>query len=142
MIRYIVAALLLVHCAAPAPLSREVATALGPIRLGEVWDPAGLPEASRGDTVVGLPAGSVPGGGSVRVHRTPEGTVHRIWRDYPQSADFAGLVKDYRRRLGAPVSRERPADVEQRERSCGKTPRPESSWCATRGGARPRSTRC
>ncbi|MBA3258732.1 MAG: hypothetical protein H0T68_04615 [Gemmatimonadales bacterium] len=78
MTGWLVAALLLVGCAAREPLTREVATALGPIRLGEVWVPAGVPEASRLDTVLGLPAGSVPGGGAIRIHRTPEGAVHKV----------------------------------------------------------------
>lgn len=112
----LVAALLLVACAAREPLTREVATALGPIRLGQVWAPAGVPEGSLSDTVLGLPAGSVPGGVAIRVHCTPEGTVHKVWRDYPQTMDFLRLARDCRRQFGVPVSHERPAHPEERER--------------------------
>ncbi len=95
-------------CAEPEALFREVAASSGPITLGEVWE-------APGDTIVGLPEGSIAGVGPAAVYRTRDGVVRGIWMNYPQSTDFDSLARVYRKRLGEPARHERPADPEGRE---------------------------
>jgi hypothetical protein len=95
-------------CGRSEPVFREVAAISGPIRLGAIWE-------APGDTLVSLPAGSIPGTGPVAVRRTPGGVVRSIWVNYPQSADFDRMARGYRGRFGPPVRHVRPADPESRE---------------------------
>ena len=106
----------LAGCVRHDPLPRELATAFGPVRLGEVWSPSDLGDVGPRDTIVSLPEGAIEGGGRVAVYRSAEGPVHRIWRDYLQSVDFARLVGDLRRRYGLPIIHDHPADPEAAER--------------------------
>jgi hypothetical protein len=116
-------AVVLAGCLRHEPLPREQATAYGAVRLGEVWHPSRLSDVAPGDTIVSLPEGAIAGGGRVAVYRSATGIVRRIWRDYPQSVDFGGLVGDLRRRYGLPRVHDSPADPEAAERVVWEDPR-------------------
>ncbi len=113
----------LAACVRHDPLPRELATAFGPVTLGEVWSPSDLGGVAAPDTIVSLPEGAIAGGGRVAVYRSAAGVVQRIWRDYPQSVDFARLVGDLRRRYGLPMIHDHPADPEAAERVVWEDPR-------------------
>jgi hypothetical protein len=116
-------ALLLGGCVRHSPLPRQMETAFGPVRLGVPWNPVDLAGVGLGDTIVGLPAGAIQGGGRVTVYRAADGTVRRVWRDYPQSVDFVRLSGDLRRQYGLPAVHERSADPEAPERIVWEDPR-------------------
>ncbi len=116
VVSVIAGAAVLAGCVRHEPLPREQATAYGAVRLGEAWHPSSVCDVAPGDTILSLPEGAIAGGGRIAVYRSATGIVRRIWRDYPQSVDFGGLVGDLRRRYGLPRVHERPADPEAAER--------------------------
>ena len=85
------------------PIFRHFNTELSAIRLGQAWTAEEVPGAEPGDTVIALPSGTFERAQAVRVHRTPDGVVSSIMFDYPQSADFQTMEREYRRMFGTPV---------------------------------------
>src|SRR5215213_10890688 len=98
------------------PIFRHYNNELSTIRLGEPWTAEEVPGSEPGDTVIGLRSSPADKAQAIRVHRTAAGVVSSIMFDYPQSADYGAMQKEYTDLFGPPLRHDRPSRADGAER--------------------------